>query len=72
MQDVPLACVPMDDAPKPTSDVLDFFRRVTLDHTELLTRVAKVEDRTRFNSCTLILLALITAVVGAYAWVVRM
>ena len=69
MQDIPLACVPLDDAPKPSHDVIEFYRRVMLDHTELLTRVARVEDRARCNSCSLLMLALLSAVLGAYIWV---
>jgi hypothetical protein len=48
---------------------LDAYRRVMLDHTELITRVSRVEDQGRVNLCVLVLNSAMIVLLGAYVWV---
>lgn len=58
MQDIPLR-----------PDEGDFYKRVVLDHTELITRVSRLEERASYSTCGLILNTLMLLVVGTYAWI---
>jgi len=48
-------------------DALEAYRRVMLDHTELMTRVGRIDERARFNSCALVINFIMVVVVGGYS-----
>lgn len=53
---------------KMQSEPLDTYKRVVMDHTELITRVSMVEDRVRINTCILLLTNMMTLVFGLVVW----
>ena len=53
---------------KDTADYLETYRRVVMDHTELITRVSVVEDRVRVNTCILVVGNLMTLILGVVVW----
>ena len=54
---------------KGSSQSLDAYNRVMMDHTELITRVSVVEDKQRVNLCVIVLNSAMLALLGAYVWV---
>lgn len=53
----------MDEKP---NESIDMYRRVALDHTELLTRVSRLEDRAQIHMCTIVANFLMVVLVGLY------
>ena len=47
----------------------DFYKRVVLDHTELITRVSRLEERASYSTCGLIVNTAMLLAVGAYVWI---
>jgi len=55
----------MDEKP---NEAIEFYRRVTLDHTELITRVSRMEHRVKLQMCGLVANLLLSVCVGLYCW----
>lgn len=52
----------MDETP------LDAYRRVMLDHTELITRISRLEDRSHYQTCGWVANVLMIGMIGLWLW----